>query len=466
MASLQLETLRTKLLSILAAAVLLACGGGGGGDASTLAASSGYPGAPPASCSLGEQKAWLRDYMNDQYLWYDKQGVANEAATDTAKYLDSLLYKPKDRYSYTQATAQFTQFFAEGTRTGYGYSLGYTDTTQTVLKVRLVEPLSPVGKAGLLRGDTIVSIDGFNTAQIAAGQLAAVSTAGVTRSFVVKNDAQVQRTLTVASEVFALSPVIKSNILTAANGSKLGYLMYQEFISTGASAMGAAFDTFRQAGVTDLILDLRYNGGGSTLQARNLASMAGGSALNGKVFADYRYSAKQSAQNFSQAFSSTGLPAAPVDTIDRIVVIMSGSTASASELVINALKPFKQVVTIGSTSFGKPYAFVPREACGTTYSAANIEIANAAGFSDYSAGFTPTCAVADDLTRQFGDPAEQRIAAALGYLNTGVCPPVSQAIRPQSQLNTAQTATKNIANDLRQLDQGIGEASPKQARID
>lgn len=404
--------------------------------------------------------------MNDQYLWFDKQGTANDAAADTAKYLDSLLYKPKDRYSFAQPTAQFTQFFAEGTRTGYGYSLAYTDTTQTVLKVRLVEPLSPVGKAGLLRGDTIVSIDGFTTAQIAAGQLPAVSTAGITRSFVVKNDAQVQRTLTVASQVFDLSPVIKADVLTAANGSKVGYMMYQEFIAKGADAMGAAFNTFRQAGVTELILDLRYNGGGSILQARNLASMAGGSALNGQVFAEYRYSAKLSAQNSAQAFTSSGLPAAPVDTIKRIVVIMSGSTASASELVINALQPFKPVVTIGSTSFGKPYAFVPREACGTTYNAANIEIANAVGFSDYSAGFTPTCAVADDLTRQLGDPAELRIAAALGYIHTGFCPPVAQVNKPESQLNTAQAATKYIAITPWQLDQGVGEASPKQALID
>jgi carboxyl-terminal processing protease len=241
----------------------------------------------------------------------------------------------------------------------------------------------------LQRGDTIVSIDGYTPAQIANGQLPVVSTEGVTRTFVVKDAAAVQRTLSVQSINFALSPVIQKAILTTGS-TKVGYLMYQEFISTGSAALGTAFDFFRTQGATELILDLRYNGGGSTLQARNLASMVGGPTVDGKVFANYRYSAKNAASNFTQSFGSSGLPAAPLTTLTRVFVITSGNTASASELVINALKPFfKEVVTIGSTTYGKPYAFQPRDACGTTYSAVNIEIANANGFADYSAGFAP-----------------------------------------------------------------------------
>jgi carboxyl-terminal processing protease len=442
---------------VLGAALLAGCGGGGGDSGGSVLA-SGYP-REPVSCDTAGQRAWLRDYMNDQYFWYDKQGAPNEAATSTAQYLDSLLYKPIDRYSFVESTALANQLFIEGKRTGYGYALGFADTAQTILKVRLVEPLSPVGVAGLQRGDTIVSIDGKTPAEITAGALAVVGTEGVDRSFVVTNTAGVQRSFTVKSSNYTLSPVITSRVLTAANGAKTGYLMYQEFISTGATAMGAAFDSFRVAGVTELVLDLRYNGGGSTLQARNLASMIGGTSVDGKVFANYRYSDKKSASNFSQNFTTTGLPGAALDTLSRVFVITSNSTASASELVINALRPFKNVVTIGATTFGKPFAFQPRSACDVSYNAVNIEIANANNFADYSAGFAPTCPMSDDLTKQLGDPAELRTAAALSYITTGACPPVAQS-------KTAVAATKSEVNGVRVLDLGFGEMSPQQMRVD
>jgi carboxyl-terminal processing protease len=446
------------LLSALGLVLLAGCGGGGGSDTGPAGGASGYPSAP-TSCDTAGQRAWLRDYMNDQYFWYDKQGVPNDSATSTAEYLDSLLNKPLDRYSFAQSTASANQFFVEGKRTGYGYALAFADAAQTVVKVRLVEPLSPVGVAGLQRGDTIVSIDGKTPAEVAAGALAVVSTEGVDRRFVVTNAAGAQRSFSVKSSNYTLSPVITSTVLTAANGAKTGYLMYQEFISTGATAMGAAFDSFRAAGVTELVLDLRYNGGGSTLEARNLASMLGGASVNGKVFASYRFSDKKSASNFTQNFTSSGLPGASLDTLSRVFVITSNNTASASELVINALRPFKNVVTIGATTFGKPFAFQPRSACDISYNAVNIEIANANNFANYSAGFAPTCPMSDDLTKQLGDPAELRTAAALSYITTGACPPVAQ-------LNNAGAATKSGANSARMLDLGFGETSPRQMRVD
>ena len=187
----QLRFFRSTWLGLLAAALLTACGGGGGGGgggntvAPIVATSSGFPN-DPVSCSVDGQRAWLRDYMNEEYFWYDKQGVPNAAAKTMDEYLDSLLNKPIDRYSFAESTVASNQFFVEGTRTGYGYALGWADTAQTLLKVRIIEPLSPLGLGNLLkRGDTIISINGFTPKQIFNGEVGSVSTEGVLRTFVV-----------------------------------------------------------------------------------------------------------------------------------------------------------------------------------------------------------------------------------------------------------------------------------------
>ena len=471
---------RSAWAALLSATLLSACGGGGSstGSPSTpvpvtpappVVLASGYPNSP-VTCSTDGQRAWLRDYMDDEYFWYTQQGVPNAAATSMDDYLFSLLNKPIDRYSFAESTAAADQFFVEGTRTGYGYSLGWADAAQTVLKVRIVEPLSPLGQGNLLRrGDTIVSIDGFTPAQVVAGQVGSVSTQGVPRTFVVRNDVGVQRTFTISSLTFVLSPVITSQILTAPNGAKVGYLMYEEFITTGSAALGTAFASFRAANVQHLILDFRYNGGGSTAQARDIASMVGGSSVAGKVFAQYRFNARYTAENFNQTFKTSGLPAQPLEGIGNVMVITSGDTASASEVVINSLRPHKNVVTVGSTTFGKPYAFLPISACGITYSAVNLEVANSVGFADFSSGFAPACPVADDLTRQLGDPLEARTAAALGYIATGRCPTVNGQVKSSILAATragSSTSASTNASPGQRRDSGLGEMGPRATRVD
>ncbi len=466
----------------LACALLAACGGGSSSDPGAgtpavdptptpLPVASGYP-ADPASCDAPGQRAWLRDYMNDQYFWFDQQRAPDAAAATLPQYFASLLFAPVDRYSFAQSTAEFVQVFEQGQRTGYGYSLAWADAAQTVLKVRAVEPLSPVGLAGLRRGDTIVTIDGYTPVQIVNGLPPRVSVPGVARQFAVSDDGGRQRTFNVSSAAYTLLPVNDVRVMIAPNGAKVGYLAYQEFISSGADALGAAFERFKAEGISELVLDLRYNGGGSTTQARNLASLISGPALDGKVFADFRFSAKNADRNFNQTFSAyfaskaSETTSTPLDNLSRVFVITSGATASASELLINGLRPFKPVITIGSTTFGKPYGFLPRGACGLTYNAVNFLTANAQGFSDYSTGFVPTCPVADDLARQLGDPAEQRTAAALTYIATGACP---VAVRVNSAKATVppggQASDVGQANNRRN-ELGFGEVRLRQMRLD
>lgn len=404
-----------KLLAGIAAClVLLACGGGGGST-----------GTQPASCSTADQRGWLRAWLQDRYFWNADLRAPDEGAATMDAYFRSMLPNPPDRYSFSQTSASFDQFYNEGTRTGYGYTLGWADAAQTKLKVLYVEPASPVAAAGLRRGETIVSIDGYTAAQVAAGGLPAVTTAGVTRTFTVRDAAEAERTFQAVSANFALSPVLATNtfaVSTPGGTVTAGYVMFQEFINAGAAPLKAAFDGFRAAGVTELIVDLRYNGGGSLTVARNLGSLVGGAGLDGSTFAQLRFNAQHAAENFTYAFSSAAAPTVPLAGLTRVFVLTSPSTASASEVFINSLKPFMTVVQVGGTTFGKPYGFQPREACGTTWSAVNFDTVNAAGVGGFSSGLAPGCSVADDLDRQLGDAAEGRTAAALAYIQAGSCP--------------------------------------------
>ena len=419
-------------------ALLTSCGGGGGSDpvatlsppsvapkASQLLA-SGYPGEA-ASCTLAGQKLWLDAYMADQYFWSAFRPTPNAAATTLDAYFGSQLFVPTDRYSFSQEIVQYTQFVSEATRTGYGYSLAFPDSTQSKLLVRVVEPLGPAAAAGLQRGDTVLAIDGFSPTDVVNGSLTNVTTRGITRTFRVETAAGVIRTLNMVSRNFLLSPVLTDKILMAANGAKVGYLAYQDFSTSSLNALGASFNRFRAAGVTELIVDLRYNGGGSVTVARALASLIGGAALDGNIFASIRYNALNAASDFDYAFASTraSLPALPLEGLTQVFFITSPNTASASELVINSLFPFKNVITIGATTFGKPFGFQPRGTCDTVYSAVNFETFNAAGAGRFTSGLPATCTVADDLSKALGDPAERRTAAVLGYIQSKTCPAVA-----------------------------------------
>lgn len=432
------------MAGLLAALLLAACGGGSGSAGSATQTDA------PLTCAQADQRSWLNSYMADQYYWFDRLGQPNEAALDMDSYFHAMLYQTLDRYSYSESSAEYNQFFNEGVFTGYGYSLAWSDAAQTVLKVRQVEPLSPVGQAGLKRGETIVSIDGYSPAQIVAGDPGRVKTAGIPRTFVVSDADHVTRTFSVNSAVYRFVSVPVSSVLTLSVGAapvKVAYMVYQQFVSSSAGELAAAFNAFAASGVKELIVDLRYNGGGSISVARNLASMMGGSALDGKTFVQMRYNAKHAASNSSYLFgaSTATLPAAPLEGLARVIIIGSEATSSASELVINSLKPFIPVVLIGATTYGKPYGFQPVQACDITYSAVNFESFNALGQGGYNNGITPDCAVADDLDHQLGDSAEGRLAVALSYIQNGSCPvsaaPAGAMLRAvgagRSRLNTA-----------------------------
>jgi carboxyl-terminal processing protease len=408
------------LYVLVLGALLQACGGGG-------SASDPAPEEPSSeACSVSAQRESLRTYMNEQYYWYTQLAAPNDAASTLDAYFQSMLHRPLDRYSYTESTASYNQLFVEGRRIGYGYAMVWGDAARTVLRVRNVEPASPVARAGLVRGDVVISVDGFTPQDIAAGRVPVVDTVGVPRRLVVRTGAGPERVIDVASEDFPLTPVSKTamfDIVRDGAPVKVGYMAYNQFVSYSKGSLAGEFSQFANAGVRELILDLRYNGGGSVAVSRDLASMVSGSRAVDQLYAYLRFNAKQANKTQHVRFNSgdLGFGAPFPDGLPRLVVITSGGTASASELLINGLRPFMDVVLVGDTTYGKPYGFIPRDNCGLTYNAVQFESLNSQGIGGYTAGFAPTCPVPDDLDHQLGDAGEARVRVALDYLTTGQC---------------------------------------------
>jgi carboxyl-terminal processing protease len=418
--------------ALVAATLLAGCGGGdGGGDAG---ASSTAP-PPSATCDVPAQNAWLRNYMQSDYLWSGTAPNPEPAGYDTTqKYFAALLFagngtQPKDRWSYVTETAAYNQFFNEGKSMGYGFSVNGVER-QLPLKVRYIEPKSPAITA-LMRGDTIVSINGIAAADLVEKQdfsILSPAKEGEKVTVVVdRNNGAGPQTITLTSATFELTPVPTNTLVTLPTGTPVGYIALKDFISQAEGPLISAITKIRAGGATDLILDMRYNGGGRIATANMLASLIAGSSNRGKVFARLNYNAQRTSSNYDFKLSGS------TDTgFTRVVVLTGSRTCSASELIVNGLKPYTTVVTIGDTTCGKPFGFNPVNNCTSTYSAVNFESFNALGEGRYYTGIPATCRVADDFVGQLGSATEKLTAAALSYVQTGTCPATGDAERKQA----------------------------------
>ncbi len=401
-----------RITALAALALLASCGGGSSNE------------DPSFVCSVSSDKAWLREEMFDFYFWSGRSpDPSPETYADVNEYLDALRFQgdadePRDRFSYIEGAAAFSQFFEEGKTLGYGVAVNGVEGTLP-LRIRYIEPNSPAAAAGLLRGDTIVSANGTAAAQlVSSGDFSVLSAANEgDKLTLVVDSGSGARTVEVTAATFSLKPVTATTVFTLPNGKKAGYLSLKDFITQAEGPLSDAIAQIRAQGATELILDLRYNGGGRVSTATHLASLVTGATQAGKLFTSLVFNPKQQRYNTTYRLSSQ-----PGTAFPRVVVLTGSRTCSASEMVANGLKPYADVVTIGGTSCGKPVGFSPQKHCDKVYSLVNFESLNANGQGKYYSGLPLTCTVKEDFTRALGDASETLTAAALSYLQNGSCP--------------------------------------------
>ncbi|WP_198087981.1 S41 family peptidase [Variovorax sp. E3] len=416
---------------------------------------------PDSTGTLDNEKSWVRSWIDETYLWYGEVPTtlkASDYATPVTWFnvlktpLTTASGKPKDRFHFTYNTEAYRQLSQGGVSVSYGAEfVSIATSPPRELRVVLVEPGSPADVAGLKRGAKLLSVDGVDfVSATGAANAATINNAlspkavGERHTFTFQLGSAPAASYSLTAANVTSTPVQNVKAVDVGGGNHVGYMLFNDHITTAEQQLIDAVNSLKgtPGGIQDLVLDMRYNGGGQLAIASRLAYMiAGPSATTGKTFEQltfndknpFRLSASQSQMLFYS--TSRGGAALPTLGLSRVTVLTSPETCSASESVINSLRGVGVTVNlVGDTTCGKPYGFYPQDNCGTTYFAIQVKGVNQLGFGDYGDGFAPTCTVkGDDYDHQLGDPNEAQLAAALTLRSSGACPvPVAKAAAARS----------------------------------
>ena len=398
-----------------------ACGGGSGG--------SGSVAGQPDSCSVVAQNTFVQDVMLDIYLWADEVVPINPADFDSPEAVLAELRVPQDKFSFMLSTAADDAFFGQGQFVGLGFRTMATAPDE--LRVLEVFEDSVAERGGLARGDFILEVNGRPIAEVLANEGFSASLGPAEIGVVVELKWQSNDNPPVTGEfvkdVVTIPPVSRLTILDTPTGP-VGYLLFRSFVNTAVEVLDEAFASFQQAGVKQIVMDLRYNGGGLLSVAEVLANLMGGVSASGQIFYTLEFNEANSFRNTSSQFRNLDRS---ID-LDKMVFITTGSSASASEMVINGLEPFFDVVIVGDTTFGKPVGQVGIDFCGKTLRPVSFRTVNADGTSDFFDGLPVDCPAADDIEFSLGDPSEASFAEALHFIENGVCSTGVSFLRQQA----------------------------------
>ena len=446
--------------------------------------------------SLTIEKEWIRSYVNETYLFYADVPIVNPAPyvigatvpyvdpTDNSSSTELLTSnydvvdayfnsqrspyftasgKPKDQFHFTYVTSVWDALETAGNEAGFGFTAAVLAAVPPRnVVVAYTQPNSPATQLAmpLMRGYQFLTANGVDVINDSSSSgVATLNEAffspipGNTYTFTwIDPQTLATGTAVMVAGNITSTPVLVAGTLPAPNAS-IGYILFNEHVATSESELIDAVTLLETsnggAGVSDLVLDIRYNGGGLLDIASELAYMiAGPIPTTGAAFETETFNNKNPFgltvaeattpfHNVTQGFSTVAGTALPYLSLSRVYVLTGSDTCSASEAIINGLRGVGiEVIQIGDTTCGKPYGFYPQDNCSTTYFTLQFQGVNNVGFGAYADGFIPGgtggagndlpgCVVADDFTEPLGNPAEARLAAALQYRANASCPAVA-----------------------------------------
>ena len=392
---------------ILFFCILVSCGGGSGGDSR-------------GQCTVAEENTLVYDLLRDFYLWYNEVPAVDPTIfPDSDTLLETLKNPSLDRFSFIVPKTVFDQVIVEGEFLGIGIRFHTEDAE--ALSLTYVYPGSPADDIGLRRGDRILQVNGHDVSGLtdsgALDDAFGERVAGNEVSFLVDPVAGGENQLlntslqTIAIETVPVHKVIDTTTAT------VGYMVYTDFLSRSQTKLNEVFGDFAEESISELVVDLRYNSGGSVATMAHLASLIAGQGRAGGVVAHLafndRYTHLDEIHELTQETQSLD--------IRRVIFITTDTSCSASEGLINGLEAHVDVVVVGDTTCGKPVGSRPVDFCESTAALINFNVRNGDQFGDYFNGITADCAAEDDISHELGDPEEHSLKSALDFIDHGIC---------------------------------------------
>lgn len=354
---------------------------------------------------------FVRLAMREMSLWPEDVGNYPSEKLSLEQYLKAI--RPcSDRFSFVMDTKRNQQKDQGVVNKCSGIRWGALEDNLNVAKV---ECSSPAGNVGLTRGDRVVAVNGMWLKDIkdedAWHKLFGDWNAGKIVSVRVLTLGGTNKDVLFSTGITHQDPPV-SSIITTATGNRVGYLYLESFNTDQFKKIKYHFAIFKKEGVRDLVLDLRYNSGGAAGNAAMLANLIAGQALDGKLFVREENALRH--EDLNSEFKFKRLPESLHTR--RLVVLTTDETCSASETIINCLRPYLPVYTVGTTTCGKPYGMREIDFGENTLSPVTYRLLNSRGEGGYTNGIRADYISEDDLTHQLGDPQEGMLKKALEVL--------------------------------------------------
>jgi C-terminal processing protease CtpA/Prc len=391
-------------------------------------------------------------YSKEMYLWpevipaYDVFNPRKYTGTTDINSASAIMngiraLQPLDRFSFVT-----TKEVSAGLQTGQQVDHGFFVKPASIDVVAPIDSVrwfvsyaydqSSAGKAGVSRGWFINKINntkiGYEQASTEIlNQTFFGNTNSASFQFVKPDGSLVDLNLNKSS--FISNSVLHKSVIEQ-GGKKIGYFVFNQFFGEPSrTELSNVFSYFKTQGINELVVDLRYNPGGSTQTHDALANLIAPASANNKVMYKYIFGPNlqqnkfpllqkktgYSSSSFSEANNTEKFTSAGGLSLSRVLFIVTGSTASASELLINNLKPYMDVKIVGDTTYGKPVGFFPVDVFNYSIYPISFKTVNSAGNADYYFGFAPDKVSSDGVNKGWGDVTEPSLASALKYITTG-----------------------------------------------
>ena len=442
--------------------------------------------SPTAAAKLDLLRDSVYLYSKEVYFWHDV--IPSYAVFNPRQYTGSTelaaaqnemagirALQPQDsKHSYSFVTTQAgSDAIQTGGNTDYGFFIKSAAADKAMPYdsvywfVEYVYKNAPAGVAGLQRGWYISKINntaiGTDAASVALLNDVFFGTTSSSASFTFTKQDGSTVNLNLAKGSYTANSVLYTDVITD-GAKKTGYLVFNQFFGSGSQAeLTTAFTDFAAKGINELVVDLRYNHGGSTETQNLLANLIAPAAASGKTMYTYVFNDSLTAGkfpllkrkagftnvSFAPAINTVNYAKAGSVALNRVFFVVTGETASASELLINNLRPYMDVKLVGDTTYGKPVGFFPISVFNYAIYPISFKTVNSVGNAEYYDGFAPDKVTPDGVNKNWGDKDEPSLAAALRYISTGSFTRVMNADEEQNRrLLTVQKQFQPLNSQL------------------